>query len=424
MTIVLTGAGSGGHITPLLAVAAELKKQQPEARIIYIGQKGDRLGDIPRADPNIDEVYTVRAGKFRRYHGEGLMQLLDLKTLVLNIRDFFFFLVGLAQSRRLLKRLQPQVVFIKGGFVGVPVGLSAASLHIPYITHDSDALPGLANRLIARWAAKHAVALPPEVYNYPKDRTVMTGIPLQAGFEPVSDHLKSTYRRDLKLPEAAKVVFVIGGGLGSQRVNHAVAEAMPHLLREFPDLYVIQSAGRANEADVKQVYEASLNQAEQGRLQVHGYINDVYRYSGVADVIITRAGATNLAEFALQGRACVIVPSPFLAGGHQLKNAEYLEAEQAAAVINEEDLTRDPHRLAKQVSHLLKNENLRLEMGRNLAKFAKADAARDLAALIIEQADEIASEQAGYDRPPARPPGETATRQGAKLRLWRPAQPG
>src|SRR5690348_5070948 len=106
MTIVLTGAGSGGHSTPLLAVAAELKRQQPKAKLIYIGQRGDKLGDIPANHPAIDQVFTVRAGKFRRYHGEGLLQLLDIPTLLKNLRDSIYVLIGLIQSRRLLRQLQ------------------------------------------------------------------------------------------------------------------------------------------------------------------------------------------------------------------------------------------------------------------------------------------------------------------------------
>jgi UDP-N-acetylglucosamine:LPS N-acetylglucosamine transferase len=98
LTIVVTGAGSGGHITPILAVAAEIKHTHPKARIIYIGQTGDKLGDIPAQDPNIDQVYTVRAGKFRRYHGDGFKQLLDIPTTLKNFRDFFYVMIGLFQS--------------------------------------------------------------------------------------------------------------------------------------------------------------------------------------------------------------------------------------------------------------------------------------------------------------------------------------
>lgn len=389
MTIILTGAGSGGHITPVLAVAHELKRQHPKARLVYVGQKGDSLGDIPAQSPDIDEVMTVRAGKWRRYHGEGLKQLLDIKTMLLNARDLFYTLAGLWQSRRLLKAVSPNVVFIKGGFVGVPVGLASALAGIPYITHDSDAMPGLANRIISRWASKHAVALPEDVYHYPAAKTITTGIPLQAGFEPVTAQLKSRYRREIGIPQKAKFIFVIGGGLGSQRVNHAVAEALPHLLAEFPDLYVAHSAGRQNLAEMEVLYDERLTKTEQGRLSVHGYIDDVYRYSGAADLVITRAGATNLAEFALQGRACIVIPSPFLAGGHQLKNADYLASQMAATVLDEAQLLQDPLRLARLASGLLKNPAKLDKLESNLAKFAKPEASTDLARLILESAREV-----------------------------------
>src|SRR5258708_980642 len=104
MTIVLTGGGSGGHITPLLAVADELKRLKPDARLVYIGQKGDKLADIPAKHPSIDKAYYIRAGKFRRYHGEGWRQFFNLVTLFKNARDFVWLLVGWRQSRRLLKQ--------------------------------------------------------------------------------------------------------------------------------------------------------------------------------------------------------------------------------------------------------------------------------------------------------------------------------
>lgn len=171
----MTGGGSGGHITPILAVAHELKKLAPDTHIIYIGQQGDTFGTVVAEHELIDEVHTIAAGKFRRYHSEGLKQLLDLKTMWLNLRDGFRVVKGLVQSYRLLGDLKPDMVFCKGGFVGVPVGLSAALRHIPYVTHDSDAIPGLANRVIAKWAALHAVALDPSLYPYPVERTVNVG---------------------------------------------------------------------------------------------------------------------------------------------------------------------------------------------------------------------------------------------------------
>jgi UDP-N-acetylglucosamine--N-acetylmuramyl-(pentapeptide) pyrophosphoryl-undecaprenol N-acetylglucosamine transferase len=383
MTIVLTGGGSGGHITPILAIAAELKRQKPHAKLIYIGQRGDHLGDIPAADPNIDEVYTVRAGKFRRYHGEGWKQLLHLPTQAKNLRDFFYVLIGLCQAHRLLKRLRPDVIFVKGGFVGVPVGLAAASLHQPYVTHDSDAIPGLANRIIARWAARHAVALPADIYAYPGKKTVTTGIPLSEHFVPVTPDRLRQYRHDIDVPEKAKLLFVIGGGLGSQLVNRAVAQAVPHLIAEYPDLYVVHGVGRANLAESERLY-ANLTSAQAQRVQVHDFISDVYRYSGAADLVVTRAGATNLAEFALQGKACIVIPSSFLTGGHQLKNADYLAEQGAAMVITEEELAADPNRLARGASDLLSQPDQCAALGKALHTFAKPHATAELAKLLLE----------------------------------------
>ncbi|MFO0781458.1 MAG: UDP-N-acetylglucosamine--N-acetylmuramyl-(pentapeptide) pyrophosphoryl-undecaprenol N-acetylglucosamine transferase [Candidatus Saccharimonadales bacterium] len=383
--VVLTGGGSGGHITPLLAVAAELKQQKPDTKVIYIGHTGDKLADIPKKDTNIDEVYSVRAGKLRRYHGEGWKQILDVPTMLLNIRDVFYLAVGMLQSRKLLKKLQPSVIFIKGGFVGVPVGLAAGRLGIPYVTHDSDAIPGLANRIIAKKAALHAVALPVDVYDYPVEKTVSTGIPLRADFVPVTEKLQQEYREQLGIPATAKLLFVIGGGLGSQRINAAVADAVPHLLGEFQELHVIHAVGRANEEDMSARYK-SLSTSEQGRVHTKSYIDDVFRYSGAADIVITRAGATNLAEFALQGKACIVVPSPFLAGGHQLKNADYLEEQGAAVVIDETELAADPNRLANQVSELLSDRVRREQLGNKFATFAKPHAAAELAQLLFDQA--------------------------------------
>lgn len=393
--IVLTAGGSGGHITPLLAVAAELKKTNPDVRLIYIGQTGDNLGDIPAKDVHIDETYTVRAGKFRRYHGEGFKQLLDLPTVYKNIRDAFYVLIGIWQSWQLLKRLQPDIVFSRGGFVSVPVALGAAINRIPYITHDSDPIPSLANRLIAPWASVHAVALPKEIYSYPPEKTVTTGIPLQSNFEPVTPALRRHYRKLIKVPDDAKLLFIIGGGLGSLTINEAVAEALPHLLHEYKDLHVAHVVGRAHEVIMNKMYNDNLTPAEQSRVQVFGFMSDVYRYSGAADVVVTRAGATNLAEFAVQGKACIVIPSAFLTGGHQLKNAQYLQNRQAVIVLREEDLAADSNRLAKQVSELFKHPEQIVELERKLAVFAKPHATQELAELIVKQVEQARSKRAG-----------------------------
>lgn len=390
MKIVLTGGGSGGHITPLLAVAAELKKDKPGAELIYVGQTGDRFAEIVSKAPSIDKTYRVRAGKFRRYHGEGWRQLLDLKTMFLNVRDVFYVLAGIWQARQLMKHLQPDIIFSRGGFVSVPVCLGGRLNGVPYITHDSDPVPSLANRIIARWASVHAVALPKDIYPYPANKTITTGIPLTKDFVPVSAALKKKYRFAVKVPESAQLLFIIGGGQGSQLINRAVGDILPHLLGEFPKLHVIHVAGENHLAEMTALYDEHLSEAEQGRVRLLGYTGEVYRYSGAADIVLCRAGATNLAEFAVQGKACVVIPSAFLAAGHQLRNAEYLADQGAAVVLDEAELSADANRLAKQLSKLLRNPDNQKRLGDNLSKFARPRATETIADIIIKEAKRAA----------------------------------
>ena len=377
----MTGGGSGGHITPILAIASELKRQYPAVTIYYLGQRGDALADVPAADPNIDQVYTVSAGKLRRYADETWLQrLLDVRTIALNLRDVARILAGVWQSWRLLGKLQPDVIFTRGGFVSVPVAFGGRFRHIPYITHDSDSVPSLANRLIASGAIKHAVALPPEVYPYPTAKTVMVGVPVSNHYQPVTSTLQAQYRKEIDL-KTDQMVFVTGGGNGARVLNQAVADNARYLLGTFPDLTIVHVAGRSLENETNEAYDAlGLGKARE-RVQVHGFLTDLHRYSGAADIIIARGGATNLAEFALQRKACLIVPSKQLSWNVQ--NAATL-AERKAIIQLTEDQIEQPERLGRAIGDLLDHPLKRTELGNALAEYAHPNAAAELAVLILE----------------------------------------
>lgn len=380
----MTGGGSGGHITPILAVAHELKKQQPETKLIYIGQKGDAFGEVVATDALVDEAYTISAGKFRRYHGEGLTQLLDLRTMALNLRDGFRVLVGLWQSYRLLGRIQPDVMFCKGGFVGVPVGLAAAFWHIPYLTHDSDAIPGLANRIIARWAAKHAVALDPSLYPYPTIKTTDVGVPVSPEYRLVTAKEQARLRQEIGLGTFEQVLLITGGGLGAARLNHATVLAAPSLLKQFPRLAIVHTTGRNHEIAVSEAYDASLLPRERKRVRVIGYTTELYKYSGAADLVIARGGATNFAELAAQAKACIIVPNPLLTGGHQLKNAAAYEQKGAVMIVDELALQQNYELLSSAAARLLRDPAKRAQLSKRLHTFAQPNSAKELAAMLLE----------------------------------------
>lgn len=378
----MTGGGSGGHITPILAVAHTIKQRHADSTIVYVGQRGDPLLDVPSADKNIDRVCTVRAGKLRRYSGEGWRQLLDLKTQLLNIRDILFTLWGLGQSLRLLRNERPDVLFCKGGFVGVPVGLAAAILRIPYITHDSDVVPGLANRIIARWASHHAVGMPANLYPYPQSKTTMVGIPVSASYQPVDGQAMNRQRTELKIEKYKNVILVTGGGNGAEPLNRAIIANSKRLLREYPGLLLVHITGRRHEHTAKKAYNRQLESgASRQRVHVMGFSSELHSWSAAADVVVARGGATNLAEFAIQRKACLIVPSKQL--GWNVKNATVLQDCGAAVVLTDDEVAPPSRKLGDMLSVLLDDKTRRDELGASLGRLARPHAARDLAELIM-----------------------------------------
>lgn len=380
----MTGGGSGGHITPILAVAHELKRIDPNIEVIYIGQRGDSFAGIIDDNSLIDETYMISAGKFRRYHTEGWRQILDVHTMYLNIRDGFRFAAGFWQSFWLLGRINPDAIFCKGGFVGVPVGLAAALRRIPYMTHDSDAIPGLANRIISRWAKYHAVALDEKLYPYPRSKTYNVGVPISPLYSKVdvSDALR--FRKECGLSSFGKVVLITGGGRGAARLNEAAIKAVPELLADYPDLAVVHTAGTDHVRDVTAAYEAALDSDDMNRIVVLGYTTELYKYSGAADVVVARGGATNLAELAAQAKPCIIVPNPFLTGGHQLKNSLAFEKRGAVVVVSDTELTKDHTLFRDSIKRLLDDTELRKQLSENLHSFARPDSAKELARLVVE----------------------------------------
>lgn len=350
---------------------------------------------MPADHASVDSVRLISAGKFRRYHGESLFRhLLDIPTVYKNARDVFRILMGIVQAYRLLRELRPAVVFVKGGFVGVPVGLAAAALRIPYITHDSDALPGLANRIIARWARWHAVALPKEVYAYPQDKTITVGVPLSHQYAPLSAAAIAKVRLQVGLPARGRVLMITGGGLGAARLNHAVLHCAGELLERYSDLRLVHIAGRGHEAALRQQYKTLLPDAFNKRVMVKGFITNLHLYSAAADIIVTRAGATSIAEFAAQHKACIVVPNPLLTGGHQLKNAQVLAEDNAIRLVTEDKLVQDERALMPAITDLFDNPERIKVLEKRLSAFSQPDAAKRLAMLLLEEADNTADGKA------------------------------
>ncbi|HEU5187297.1 MAG TPA: UDP-N-acetylglucosamine--N-acetylmuramyl-(pentapeptide) pyrophosphoryl-undecaprenol N-acetylglucosamine transferase [Candidatus Saccharimonadales bacterium] len=382
MTILAAGGGSGGHVTPVLAVLKELKKHDPDLKVYFITDKafGPQAATMMSGLPFTIHVKRIYAGKLRRYHGVSLWRhMTDVSTMLKNVRDVFLVGIGLLQSLKIMFKVKPDVVFTKGGFVCLPVGLAARLRGIPLVIHDSDAHPGLTNKILARDAAIIATGAPIENYPYPTERTRYVGIPVSSAFRPLTAKEQQKCKAALGLSDTKKpLVVVTGGGLGARTLNHVVVSIAGGLIKQTS---ILQITGKDN-------YQETIEQApEHVDYIIKPFIPEGLALAfGAADIIVTRAGATTLSEIAAMGKATVLVPNPKLTGGHQLKNAAVYAKARAAVVLNEQKLILNPLLLKKAIETVLQDAKKRHALAEAMHAFAKPDAAIDMAALIAHAA--------------------------------------
>ena len=409
MKILVVGGGSGGHITPAVAVVREIIKEKPRAGIEFwtdfkyyknvtkltteIGVAWGEDKKSFRKTPYI-RVRRLPAGKFHRYANwtfKDYFVNLDttLKDLIFgNIFGFFGFLAGLITSffRLLPKNSRPDVIFLKGGYVCLPIGLVAHLFKIPYVIHESDVVAGLANRILMKKAKKVAFGMPlsDEVLaahpNY-----VWTGIPVGPEFKAITPARQLSLKKAFSFTSEKPLVVITGGSQGSKNLNETTRKILPELL-EFTSVGLV--AGRKHYEDMVDLkkYENWDKASLDSNFRMWEFNTTMDELLGAADVIVSRAGATTIAEMASLQKATILVPFERLPGGHQVKNAERLEAVKAAIVIKDSEMVEHPERLLSAVRHLVKSPRERANMAERLHGEARSDAAKRLAKIILEEA--------------------------------------
>ena len=321
---------------------------------------------------------AIFSGKFRRYHGLTWQQkLFDFPTIIHNFFDLFLIGLGFLQSLWLLAWLRPSVIFCKGGFVCLPVGYAAALLKIPLVIHDSDAHPGLTNRLLAPRAAAIATGAPVEYYpSYPASKTHYVGIPTFGGGGVLNAHEKRAIKKKFSVSENDKVVVITGGGLGAKRVNDAVIAIAPELLKKA---HIIHLCGMNQYAELR----AQLPEIK--RYQLIDFIDNaetMRNLLAIADVVVSRAGATTMLELASVGAPTILVPNTQLVGDHQTKNAAVYAEKEAALIVKEDALSENPELLLEAINSVLSSSVISKKLSDNILELAKPDAAKDVVKLI------------------------------------------
>jgi UDP-N-acetylglucosamine--N-acetylmuramyl-(pentapeptide) pyrophosphoryl-undecaprenol N-acetylglucosamine transferase len=377
------GGGSGGHVTPVLAVIHELKRTDPEADIrFWCDSKFNAQAEsIFENSKHPMKVHTILAGKFRRYHHLSNIQHLLMPSILLpNIGDLFLVGLGVIQSIGKLIAWRPNVIFMKGGYVCLPVGVAAKLLRIPFVIHDSDAHPGLTNRILSRWARSIATGAPLEHYPYPKSISKYVGIPVASEFGRIySEKERIEFKRKWGLKDDNPLVVVTGGGLGARRINDAVALQLDKLI-EVASIVLI--SGKDQYSDLKERLPGNSD-----RFQLHAFIaSDVATLFGAADLVVARAGATTILELAALARPTILIPNDRLTGGHQSKNAAVYKQKGAVVTISDQSLQEDSSVLYKEIRSLINNPIKLEQLSKEFRKFSKPDAARDVASMVVEAA--------------------------------------
>jgi UDP-N-acetylglucosamine--N-acetylmuramyl-(pentapeptide) pyrophosphoryl-undecaprenol N-acetylglucosamine transferase len=322
MKLLLAGGGTGGHLFPAIALAEQFKSEEPQGEVLFVGTK---QGLEARMLPELG--WMLETIEMSGWAGRGLTARFRVMGQLLK---------ALAQSRNILRNFAPDVVVGVGGYASVPTLLAAKTLGIPYLVHEQNAWPGLANRLLGRWAKRVCLSFDEADRAFHRSATVLTGNPVRAAMEACPN-----------IDDEKNCLLVFGGSQGARAINRALVAALPFLDEWRGKLEILHQSGEQDYEETVQGYRDNDWQDA----KVTPFIKDMAVAYARSTLIVCRAGATTLAELTACGRPAILIPYPYAAAGHQSTNARAMAARGAAMTMEEADLT--PERLATLINGLL-----------------------------------------------------------------------
>ncbi len=369
MKILFTGGGSGGHIFPIIAVVREMRRMMPqETKLYYLGPKDDWV-DIYLSQEEI-EINEISSGKIRRYFTP--------QAIILDILDLFRVVIGFFQALFIIFRINPDLVFSKGGYGSLPTVFAAKILGIPIFMHESDISPGLVNRITSKLALEIFTAFEKTEYFKP-EKVIPVGNPITR--EVFSGGSEQGGKELLGLIGGRPVVFIIGGSQGAQRINDFLFLVLPDILKEFE---IIHQCGANNFQNVAN--ESRVVAKGDFRKYYHLFPflreNELREAYFNADIIVSRAGSGAIFTIAALGKPSILIPLPESAQNHQVKNAYFFAEKGAGVSLEEENLT--PQFFLEKL-RLLSPGTEDAERMKILAKeFARPMAAKVIARYLLE----------------------------------------
>lgn len=344
--LLLTGGGTGGHLFPAVATAENLNSRTDGSEVLFIGTKR-----------KLDSEYLKKFGfSVKTIHSYGLKG----KKIPALLKALAVLPVSLIEACYHILRFRPNVVCGVGGYVTGPVVAAAWLLRRPTLVHEQNSIPGLANRKLGRLVDRICISLPQSGRFFPAEKTVLTG-------NPVRDQILAVSQAEPK-KDGPLTLLVLGGSQGAQAINRLMVEVLCHKRDIFADIRVIHQTGRNDEDMVKQAYREGGVEAT-----VSAFFTDMAGLYEQADLIVSRAGATTLAEISVMGKPVVLIPYPHAADDHQRQNGTWYVENGGAVMLDQNELT--PAVLAEELENIVTSPDRRREMALAMRGLAIPDAA-------------------------------------------------
>lgn len=354
---IISGGGTGGHIYPAVAIAEEISERYPEAEFLFVGAKGKmEMQKIPQLGYEIKGLWI-----------SGIQRKLDFKNLLFPVKLIY----SLFQSILIMIKFQPTMAIGTGGFASAAALKSASWLGIPTLIQEQNSYAGITNKWLAPGAKSICVAYENMEAYFPKNKIKITGNPIRLNL--LNQNLSSDEAKlKLSLSTDKQSVFIVGGSLGSQRINELIADKIEWFNSQ--NIQLIWQTG--------QLYYERYKHLESTDIKVLKYVEDMSLTYAASDVIISRAGAGSVSELALVGKPVLFIPSPNVAENHQVKNAESIAVKNAALVLEEHELEDNFNDVMLK---LITDIKLQESLSYNYKQLAKPNATKE----IVDEVERI-----------------------------------
>lgn len=363
--IIVSGGGTGGHIFPALSIADAIRSKHPDAKILFVG--ADNRMEMQRVPDAGYEIVGLPIAGF------------DRKNLLKNIRVLWLILKSQRMAKKIIKKFAPHAVVGVGGYASGPTLKMAASMNIPTLIQEQNSYAGVTNKILAKRTEKICVAYDGMERFFPKEKIELTGNPVRKSLIEMRTNRNEAVKA-LGLDENKKCVLIVGGSLGARSINEAVI-ANIETIRDNKDIQFIWQTGKLYFEEMKERC-ATIGKPE--NLTITDFVSNMAAALGAADLVISRAGAGSISEFALLGKAVILVPSPNVSEDHQTKNAMALVEKDAAIHIPDAKAKEEMIRTA--VETVLDAQRI-ATLEKNVEKLGKPNAAEVIADEVIRLAD-------------------------------------